>query len=240
VVKRIKCLHHAIGFHEDDAEESASLRRELALAHDIIEKLNASEVDRTSSTALIPASNQNAVDVNLNVTVILPPSSAMPRGPGEVEADFEQSMAPDGQAGDPPNVSASETDLQIIDAKPSSIAQQKGATARTGYDEGESGASAPTAGTTMGAVRGGDLVAPDPDLQRQFDAEKRRRIDAGEDHAYDAMTLWARHALKVDGDTARGLWNNRSHEFSRRAGRLKSKPSTRLENKQIGEDPNTR
>jgi hypothetical protein len=42
VVKRIEGLHHAIGFHEDDAKESLRLRQELALAHDIIENLSES------------------------------------------------------------------------------------------------------------------------------------------------------------------------------------------------------
>ena len=87
-------------------------------------------------------------------------------------------------------------------------------------------ASAPTADSTstdMGGMSRGDDTVPDPDLQRQFDAEKRRRLDAGEDHGYDAMTLWARHNLKVDSDTAAELWAHRSLEFPRRAGRLKSR-----------------
>jgi hypothetical protein len=225
VVKRIEGLHLAIGFHEDDAEESGCLRRELALAHDIIEKLHAQEVDRTSSAASIPSSNQNAVGVNVNLTVILPPSAATSqlRGPGEVEADFQTSRAPDEQAGDNSYFLGSDTNQQIIDA-PSSVGQQEGAPAPPKYDAESAGdASTPAAGSTTGTTSGGDLVAPDPDLQSQFDAEKWRRMNAGDDHEYDAMTLWARHHLRVDTDTSKELWEHRSNKFSRKAGRPKGK-----------------
>jgi hypothetical protein len=86
-------------------------------------------------------------------------------------------------------------------------------------------APAPTGNATptaMGGMSRGDEAVPDPDLQAQFDAEKRRRMHAGEDHRYDSMTLWARHNLQVDTDTAKELWAHRSAEFSRDAGRPKS------------------
>jgi hypothetical protein len=56
------------------------------------------------------------------------------------------------------------------------------------------------------------------DQQTKFDAEKRRRIGAGEAHDRNSMTLWARHHFKVDSTRAQQLWDARSLEFSRRAG----------------------
>jgi hypothetical protein len=59
--------------------------------------------------------------------------------------------------------------------------------------------------------------------QSKFDAEKRRRTGRKEVHSYDAMTMWARRELKVDSKTAEELWEMRSAEFSRRAGRRKAR-----------------
>jgi len=222
VLKRIEDLHYKIGFHEDGPEES-DLRQELALAHGIIEKLQASEVDWLSSDGPTPLGVQNETGVNANVTMLLP-SVAMLRGPGEVEVDFEKSRASDRRAGDDPYGLGSDPNQQIIDAKPSSVGQQEGAPATPGYDaEGANDAPTPTAGSTTGTTSGGDIVAPDPDLQSQFDAEKRRRMDADEDHEYDAMTLWARHHFRVDTEKSKELWEHRSDEFSRKAGRPKGK-----------------
>ncbi len=59
-------------------------------------------------------------------------------------------------------------------------------------------------------------------LQGQFDAELRRRIQArkrSQAGNRDGMLQWARSRLEVSPDDAHALWENRSPEFSRRAGR---------------------
>ena len=79
-----------------------------------------------------------------------------------------------------------------------------------------------------------DDVAPASDsktaeaLQAEFDAEKRRRINDGKDHKYDAMTMWARSHLEVDSKTADELWTNRSDEFRRGGGRLEGRRKNRV------------
>ena len=65
-----------------------------------------------------------------------------------------------------------------------------------------------------------DVTAHD-DHQMRFDAEKRRRIAAGEKHSFDPMTVWARHTLGVDTNRSAELWGNRSAEFRRTGGALK-------------------
>lgn len=77
-------------------------------------------------------------------------------------------------------------------------------------------------------ARGTDLVhTPVPDLQERFDAEKRRRLEAGENHRRDAMTMWARKRLEVPSDVALTPWRKRSDEFSRDGGRSKSRGKLR-------------
>ena len=59
------------------------------------------------------------------------------------------------------------------------------------------------------------------DVQRQFDDELRRRINAkvrGPEGYRDEMLQWAKSNLDVSRDDARALWIGRSGEFPRKAG----------------------
>jgi hypothetical protein len=80
---------------------------------------------------------------------------------------------------------------------------------------------APVDSTRRSSRESRDEGEPAVEYQDRFNAEKRRRMGEGEDHKYDAMTMWARHVLKVDTATANALWTHRSDEFARTQGRLK-------------------